>query len=77
MREFLAEHVLAPADAWALDAELNLLEAGILESLTVTNLVAELERRFGFAVTPAEFEPEQFESVRSIRDFVERKLGAT
>ena len=76
VRGFLAEDVLTPEEARAIDADADLLRTGILNSLTLANLVVFLEERYGMTVAPAEFELETFRTLRSIAVFVERKRGA-
>lgn len=69
--QFLARYV---DDVSLLDAE-HLLTGGILDSLAAVELIAHLERRFGFTVVDEDLEVENFDSVAAITAFVQRKLG--
>ena len=76
VRAFLAEDVLSPEEAAALDPEADLLGTGILNSLTLAHLVVFLEESFGFAVEPVDFQLETFQSLAAIRRYVERVAQA-
>lgn len=53
----------------------SLLEAGILDSLAMMELIEGLEKRHGFRVAEDEMTPENFDSVDAITAFVRGKLG--
>ncbi len=61
----LEQHSIAPNE--------NLLARGILDSMGLLKLVTHLEKRYGFEATDADMTPENFTSLETIRDFVERK----
>lgn len=46
-----------------------------LDSMAVVSLITALEERFDFVVDDDEITAEVFESVGSLTDFIERKLG--
>ena len=71
VRAFIVEQ-LNP-DAGGLDADADLIEEGLLNSLTLTHLVMYLEETFALEVTPAEFDARTFRSIRAIEAFVQRK----
>lgn len=56
---------LKPGDKW--------LESGLLDSLGILDLVHFLEEEFSFSVNDDELVPENFESLRSVTDFVETR----
>jgi acyl carrier protein len=51
----------------------SLLEAGVIDSLGVLQLVASLESRYGVSVTDDEMLPENFETIAAIAAFVTAK----
>ena len=57
-------------------AEVDLLESGLLDSLTFVELLVMVEEKFGVAVDLAELELDDFRSVRSIAAFVQRERAA-
>ena len=56
-----------------LDREDDLLGKGIIDSLGVTELIAFLEERFRIRVGSEDLVPENFRTLASIEEFVERK----
>lgn len=59
-------------DLGAVDDGTSLLEAGILDSLGVMQLVAFLERRYGLAIAEEDMVPENLASVDGIAGLVTR-----
>jgi acyl carrier protein len=51
----------------------SLLEAGILESLTVLELVSTIEKRYGIRITDEEMMPESFDSIEAIASLLTRR----
>jgi len=51
-------------------AEADLLETGVMDSLTLVNLIAELEQMFGIDILQQDFEIDRFRSLHSIAAFV-------
>ncbi len=60
-REFVRDPALLP-----LTGETPLLESGILDSLSLLQLVVFLEERFGITVGDADLLPQNFETVSTI-----------
>jgi acyl carrier protein len=67
--------VCAHGDVHALSDTDSLLRAGLLDSLAMVGLVAELERAFGVQVGEDELVPEHFDSVRAISSLVRAKVS--
>lgn len=51
-------------------ADVDLLETGVMDSLTLVNLIAELEQMFAIDILQQDFEIERFRSLQSIAEFV-------
>ena len=51
----------------------SLLKTGLIDSLGILDVVAFLEKEFAIAITDEELLPENFESIRSIANFVQQK----
>ena len=47
---------------------------GVVDSLSLLELVEYMEKAFGFALTPLELVPDNFETIASIGDLVEAHL---
>lgn len=72
IREYLVESKgLTPAEAP--DLQLSLLQAGLVDSLGMMDLVAFLEETFGIAVEDDDLVPENFETIAAMAGFVRRK----
>jgi len=59
------------------EADTDLFQTGVLDSLSFVNLLLELEKRFKIAVTLDDLELEKFQSIRGIAAFIalNRKTG--
>jgi acyl carrier protein len=76
VRQFLAENFPLGEDPDQLPAEASLLEAGIIDSTGVVELVDFIESTYGIRVEDEELVPENLDSIRNIVAFVERKRAA-
>jgi acyl carrier protein len=54
----------------------SLIDAGVLDSLFVVDLVAFLERRFAISIQPEDVSPENFETLATIGRLVASKARA-
>ena len=53
----------------------SLLVAGVLDSLAVVKLVAYVENEFDVEIPDSDFDPDNFESVATITQLIERIRG--
>jgi acyl carrier protein len=60
-------HVLAPS------ADTDLMETGLLDSLTLVELMSSLEEQFGIHISFDEVEFDNFRSVKRIAEFVNQR----
>lgn len=74
VREFIVANFLF-GDREGLDDEGSLIDGGVIDSTGVVELVAFLEQQFAVAIADAELVPENFDSIRRIAAFVDRKAG--
>ncbi len=74
LREFVTKNFYIPPDS-ALEETTSFLERGIIDSTGVLELVTFLEDHFGIAVADDELVPANFDSLRALAAFVERKRG--
>ncbi len=54
------------------ETEENLIEDEVLDSFDIVNLVARLNEEFDIEITPADLIPDNFKSVSTIHELVER-----
>ena len=57
-------------------ADTDLVETGLLDSLTLVELMAQLEETFGVSISTDDLELENFRSIDSIAGFVARRTAA-
>jgi acyl carrier protein len=73
IRTFLAENFPLSEDPSGLPADASLLEAGIIDSTGVLELVGFLEEAYDIRIADDELLPENLDSIERIMGFVERK----
>jgi acyl carrier protein len=73
IREFLIQDVFYDRDLSRLKPDQSLLEAGLLDSLSILKIVTFCEESFGITIPDTEVLPDHFDSVRAIAALVERR----
>jgi acyl carrier protein len=74
VRRFIGENFLFRDDGDAITHDASLLDAGIIDSTGVLELVSFLETTFGIEVQDDEMLPENLDSISAITSYVSRKL---
>lgn len=74
VHRFIGENFLFRDDGDAITHDASLLDAGIIDSTGVLELVCFLETTFGIEVRDDEMLPENLDSIRAIANYVDRKL---
>ena len=74
MREFISSNFLAGDKSITLVDSNSFLEAGIIDSVGILELVAFLEEKFQIEVEDEEIVPENFDSVNQLVAYVDSKL---
>jgi acyl carrier protein len=73
LRRFI-ETDLAPGTGFTDDE--SLMESGVLSSMGITRLIEFMNERFRVAISDAEFEPDNFETLDAMTAMVTRKRAA-
>jgi len=73
IRQFITDNFLFREDRASLTDAESLLEAGVIDSTGVLELIAFLESEFGLAVDDAEIVPENLDSISRIVGYVKGK----
>ncbi len=73
LRDFLSANYFLGEDPSQLAASSSLIEAGLIDSTGVLELVGYLEEQFSIRITNDELLPENLDSIENIVGFVERK----
>jgi acyl carrier protein len=76
IRQYIVDNFLFREDRASLSETESLLEAGLIDSTGVLELVAFIEARFGIRVADADIIPENLDSLKAIVAYVEAKLTA-
>jgi len=77
LRAFLMENFLLGDDLRTLPGDASLIEAGIIDSTGVLELVGFLERTYGLRIADHELVPENLDSIDRVVRFVESKRSAS
>jgi acyl carrier protein len=75
VRRFIGENFMFREEVEALPDSASLLDAGIIDSTGVLELVCFLESTFGIEIADEEMLPENLDSVAAISAYVKRKVG--
>jgi acyl carrier protein len=73
IREFLAANFFLGDNPSELGGSSSLIEAGVIDSTGVLELVGFLEEQFGIRIADEDLVPENLDSIDNIVGFVERK----
>jgi acyl carrier protein len=76
VRRFIADNFLFREDRASVADTESLLEAGLIDSTGILELVAFLEKDFGIRVDDADIVPDNLDSIPRIVGYVEAKLTA-
>ena len=75
VRRFIAENFLFREDIESLPEDASFLEAGIIDSTGVLELVCFLETTYGIQVADDEMLPQNLDSIRAVSAYVRRKTA--
>ena len=75
IRQFITDNFLFREDRASLSDTESLLEAGVIDSTGVLELVAFLESEFGLPVSDADIVPENLDSISRIASYVKGKTA--
>lgn len=73
IRQYVAENFLFSDNGFELDNDESFLEAGVVDSLGVLELVTFVEENFDVQVPDEEIVPDNFDSVDRLADYIGRK----
>jgi acyl carrier protein len=74
LRKFLLAEIAVDLGKESLDPDEDLLEQRIIDSMAILKLVLFVEQTFGIEVKDEDLIPENFQSLNSMVEFVERKV---
>lgn len=74
VRQFIEDNFLFRDDRDALAADESLLDAGLIDSTGILELVAFIESAFAIEVADSEIVPENLDSIAAIAAYIDGKL---
>ena len=77
LKRFIRQNFLFGNAATVILDDMSLLEAGIMDSTGVLELVAHLEENYGIKVLDDEMVPENLDSIALVTAYLQRKLSAS
>lgn len=77
LRQYIAENILFSSDGYPYEDSASFLENGIVDSMSVMELVMYAEKEFGVAVADKEITPDNFDSVTKMAEYIRSKRGAS
>ncbi|MCA9471148.1 MAG: acyl carrier protein [Nitrospirales bacterium] len=72
IRKFIVEHI-PKARQMSIQDDEQLLENGLLDSLGILDVVTHLEEEFGISISDDELTPDNFQSIRTMYQYVQQK----
>jgi acyl carrier protein len=75
VRAYIAENFAYRGGAADMAADKSLIDAGIVDSTGVLELVSFVEQEFGISVGDSEVVPENFDSIKNLTAYIQRKSG--
>jgi acyl carrier protein len=75
IRKFITENMLFSADGFNYDDNASLLEAGIVDSIGVMELVTFVDQTFKITVPPEDISPDNFDSITRLANYIRLKQG--
>ena len=75
IREFLIEELRDHGFHEAVRDDESLIDAGIIDSLSMLKTISFLDEKFGIMLTEDELDPSNFDSIDLIHKFIEKKLS--
>ncbi|RME01250.1 MAG: acyl carrier protein [Calditrichaeota bacterium] len=76
LRNYIVSEFMYEQAADSLTADTDLLNQGIVDSMGILDLVSYMEENFGIQVSDEEITPENFRTLNTLTEFVNRKNGA-
>ncbi len=73
IEEFIADNILFSDNGYPYNASDSFLEKGVVDSMNIMEIVAFIEEAFSIEVDDLEIVPANFDSVKNVTEFVNRK----
>jgi acyl carrier protein len=74
LRGFIAESILFSSDGYQYADETSFLDHGILDSMSIMDLVLHVETVFNVKIEDQEITPDNFDSIEKLAAYIESKM---
>ena len=75
LKTYIAENILFSDNGYPYDDQDSFLEKGIVDSINILEIVMFIEEKFDFTVNDSELIPDNFDSIKKLSDFIQKKTG--
>jgi acyl carrier protein len=75
IKRFILKNFLFSDDDTAIGDQDSLVRGGVLDSTGIYELILFVEEEFKLSIAPEEMVPENFDTLASMDDFIQRKLA--
>ena len=73
LRAYIAENILFSGDGYPYDDDVSFLDNGVVDSMSVMDLVLFSEEEFGVTIRDHEITPENFDSIQNLSNYIRTK----
>ena len=73
IERFIVEEIMIGSERTKIEPDQSLLDSGILDSLALLRLISFLEDQYQITIEDGEVTPDNFESIATIKTFLEQK----
>lgn len=74
VERFIVDELIVGDKSTKLDPEQSLITSGVIDSLALLRLITFIEEKFGVSVQDEDVVPENFETIKIIREYVEARM---
>lgn len=75
IRDYIASHLLFSDNGFTYDDATSFLQAGIVDSVGILELIVFVEKSFGISVADQDVVPANFDSVKQLAAYIRSKLA--
>ena len=75
LKTYIAENILFSDDGYSYDDQDSFLEKGIVDSINILEIVMFIEEKFDFTINDSELIPDNFDSIKKLSEFIQKKTG--
>ncbi|MEI6313385.1 MAG: phosphopantetheine-binding protein [Syntrophus sp. (in: bacteria)] len=74
VKQYIVMEIMHQPEESVLDDEASLIEGGIIDSMSLFELIIFLEEKFGITINEEEVDIENFQTVQALVNFINKKM---